>query len=178
VQGQRLYMQVDGLAVTPGGQDGFVVGNYSESLSGLVDSRPFLAKYSASTGAFLKGYNFDRDETRLGVGVAVDPTGQHVYVGDERNPFVGRTTARVYEVDVSRLHEARRFRLAGNDLCCDLAITPDGHLFAQVGPPHTRRSCSRSTAPARVRRSPAAWRWSDPRHRHSRRVRARSPTCS
>jgi hypothetical protein len=130
-------MQVDGLAVTPGGQDGFVVGNYSESLSGLVDSRPFLAKYSASTGAFLKGYNFDRDETRLGVGVAVDPTGQHVYVGDERNPFVGRTTARVYEVDVSRLHEARRFRLAGNDLCCDLAITPDGHLFAQVGPPHS-----------------------------------------
>ena len=61
VRGQRLYMQVDGLAVTPGGQDVFVVGNYSESLSGLVDSRPFLAKYSASTGAFLKGYEFDTD---------------------------------------------------------------------------------------------------------------------
>ena len=130
-------MQVDGLAVTPGGQDVFVVGNYSESLSGLVDSRPFLAKYSASTGAFLKGYQFDGDETRLGTGVAVDPTGQHVYVGDERNPFVGRTTARVYEFDVAGLHEVRRFRLAGNDLCCDLAFAPDGHLFAQVGPPHS-----------------------------------------
>jgi hypothetical protein len=137
VRGQRLYIQVDGLAVTPGGQDVFVVGNYSESLNGLVDSRPFLAKYSASTGAFLKGYEFDKDQTRLGSGVAVDPTGQHVYVGDERNPFVGRTTARVYEFDVSGLHEVRRFRLAGNDLCCDLAVTPDGHLFAQVGPPHS-----------------------------------------
>jgi hemin uptake protein HemP len=137
VRGQRLYMQVDGLAVTPGGHDVFVVGNYSERRSGLVDSKPFLAKYSASTGAFLKGYNFDRDETRLGVGVAVDPTGRHVYVGDERNPFVGRTTARVYEFDVSSLHELRRFRLAGNDVCCDLAVAPDGHLFAQVGPPHS-----------------------------------------
>ena len=137
VHGQRLYMQVDGLAVTPGGQDVFVVGNYSKSLSGLVDSRPFLAKYSASTGAFLKGYEFDRDETRLGSGVAVDRTGQHVYVGDERNPFVGATTARIYEFDVSGLHEVRHFRLAGNDLCCDLAVSPDGHLFAQVGPPRS-----------------------------------------
>jgi hypothetical protein len=137
VRGQRLYMQVDGLAVTPGGQDVFVVGNYSKSLSGLVDSKPFLAKYSASTGAFLEGYEFDTDETRLGTGVAVDPTGKHVYVGDERNPFVGRTTARIYEFDVSGLHKVRRFRLAGNDLCCDLAVTPDGRLFAQVGPPHS-----------------------------------------
>jgi hypothetical protein len=137
VRGERVYMQVDGLAVTPGGQDVFVVGNYSESLSGLVDSRPFLAKYSASTGAFLKGYQFDTDQTRLGTGVAVDPAGQHVYVGDERNPFVGRTTARIYEFDVAGLHEVRHFRLAGNDLCCDLAVTPDGHLFAQVGPPHS-----------------------------------------
>jgi hypothetical protein len=39
-------MQVNGLAVTPGGKDVFVVGNYSTSLSGLVDSKPFLAKYS------------------------------------------------------------------------------------------------------------------------------------
>ena len=53
------------------------------------------------------------------------------------NPFVGRTTARIYEFDVSGLHKVRRFRLAGNDLCCDLAVTPDGHLFAQVGPPHS-----------------------------------------
>ena len=67
----------------------------------------------------------------------MDPTGQHVYVGDERNPFVGRTTARIYEFDVSGLHKVRRFRLAGNDLCCDLAVTPDGHLFAQVGPPNS-----------------------------------------
>jgi hypothetical protein len=130
-------MQVDGLAVTPGGNDVFVVGNYSKSLRGLVDSKPFLAKYSVSTGTFLKGYNFDTDETRLGVGVAVDPTGQHVYVGDERNPFVGRTTARVYEFDVSGLHEVRHFKLAGNDVCCDLAVSPDGHLFAQAGPPHS-----------------------------------------
>ena len=137
VRGHRLHMQVDGLAVTPGGQDVFVVGNYSESLSGLVDSRPFLAKYSALTGAFRKGYEFDRDETRLGTGVAVDPTGQHVYVGDERNPFVGHTTARIYEFDVAGLHEVRRFSLAGNDLCCDLAVTPDGHLFVQVGPQHS-----------------------------------------
>ncbi len=136
-RGHRRYMQVDGLAVTPGGQDVFVVGNYSTSLSGLVDSRPFLAKYSASTGAFLKGYEFGSKETRLGSGVAVDPTGQHVYVGDEGNPFVTRTTARVYEFDVSGLHEVRSFRLAGNDLCCDLAVSPDGHLFAQVGPPHS-----------------------------------------
>jgi hypothetical protein len=137
VHGQRVYIQVDGLAVTPGGHDVFVVGNYSKSLSGLVDSRPFLAKYSASTGAFLNGYQFDSDETRLGSGVAVDPTGQHVYVGDERNEFVGRTTARIYEFDVSGLHKVRSFRLAGNDLCCDLAVAPDGHLFAQVGPPHS-----------------------------------------
>ena len=137
VRGQRFYMQVDGLAVTPGGQDVFVVGNYSESLSGLVDSKPFLAKYSASTGAFLKGYQFDTADTRLGSGVAVDPTGQHVYVGDVGNPFVVRTTARVYEFDVSGLHKVRGFRLAGNDLCCDLAIAPDGHLFVQVGPPHS-----------------------------------------
>ena len=67
----------------------------------------------------------------------MDPTGQHVYVGDERNPFVGRTTARIYEFDVSGLHEVRHFRLAGNDVCCDLAVSPDGHLFAQVGPPHS-----------------------------------------
>jgi hypothetical protein len=137
VHGQRFYMQVDGLAVTPGGQDVFVVGNYSESLSGLVDSKPFLAKYSASTGAFLKGTEFDRSETRLGSGVAVDPTGQHVYVGDVGNPFVVRTTARVLEFDVSGLHEVRSFRLAGNDLCCQLAVAPDGHLFVQVGPPHS-----------------------------------------
>ena len=137
VHGQRLYMQVNGLAVTPGGKDVFVVGNYSKSLKGLVDSKPFLAKYSASTGAFLKGYQFDSDETRLGSGVAVDPTGQHVYVGDERNPFVGRTTARIYEFDVSGLHEVRQFRLAGNDVCCDLAVSPDGHVFADVGPPHS-----------------------------------------
>jgi hypothetical protein len=137
VRGQRLYMQVDGLAVTPNGHDVFVVGNYSEKQRGLVDSKPFLAKYSASTGAFLKGYQFDGDETRLGSGVAVDPTGQHVYVGDERNEFLGRTTARVYEFDVSGLREVRHFRLAGNDLCCDLAVTPDGHLFAQVGPPRS-----------------------------------------
>jgi hypothetical protein len=137
VHGQRLYIQADGLAVTPSGKDVFVVGNYSESLRGLVDSKPFLAKYSASTGAFLKGYRFDTDGTRLGVGVAVDRTGQHVYVGDERNQFIGRTTARVYEFDVSRLHELRHFRLAGNDVCCALAVGPDGHLFAQVGPPHS-----------------------------------------
>jgi hypothetical protein len=137
VHGQKLYMQVDGLAVTPGGKDVFVVGNYSKSLKGLVDSKPFLAKYSAATGAFLKGYQFDSDETRLGSGVAVDPTGQHVYVGDERNPFVGRTTARIYEFDVSGLHELRHFRLAGNDVCCDLAVSPDGHVFADVGPPHS-----------------------------------------
>ncbi len=137
LRGQRHYLQVGGLAVTPNGHDVFVVGNASNSLSGLVNSRPFLAKYSALTGAFLKGYGFDGDETRLGVGVAVDPTGQHVYVGDERNPFVGRTTAGVYEFDVSSLHGVRRFSLAGNDLCCDLAVTPDGHLFAQVGPPHS-----------------------------------------
>ena len=137
VRGQRFYMQVDGIAVTPGGQDVFVVGNYSESLSGLVDSKPFLAKYSASTGAFLKGYQFDTTDTRLGSGVAVDPTGQHVYVGDVGNPFVVRTTARVYEFDVSGLHKVRGFRLAGNDLCCQLAIAPDGHLFVQVGPAHS-----------------------------------------
>ena len=109
----------------------------SSRLSGLVDSRPFLAKYSGSTGAFLKGSGFDGDETRLGVGVAVDPTGQHVYVGDERNQFVGRTTARIYEFDVASLHQVRRFALAGNDVCCDLAVSPDGHLFAQVGPPRS-----------------------------------------
>ena len=137
VRGQRRYLQVDGLAVTPNGRDVFVVGNVSKSLSGLVDSRPLLAEYSASTGAFLKSYSFDGDGTRLGVGVAVDPSGRHVYVGDERNPFVGRTTARIYEFDVARLHELRRFGLAGNDVCCDLAVTPDGHLFAQVGPPHS-----------------------------------------
>ena len=137
VRGQRFYMQVDGIAVTPGGQDVFVVGNYSESLSGLVDSKPFLAKYSASTGAFLKGYQFDTVETRLGSGAAVDPTGQHVYVGDVGNPFVVRTTARVYEFDVSGLHKLRGFRLAGNDLCCQLAVAPDGHLFVQVGPQHS-----------------------------------------
>ena len=137
VGGQRRYLQVDGLAVTPGGHDVLVVGNVSKSLSGLVDSRPYLAEYSASTGAFLRGTGFDGDETRLGTGVAVDPTGQHVYVGDERNPFVGRTTARIYEFDVARLHQVRRFSLAGNDVCCDLAVTPDGHLFAQVGPPHS-----------------------------------------
>ena len=130
-------MQVNGLAVTPGGKDVFVVGNYSKSLKGLVDSKPFLAKYSASTGAFIKGYQFDSDETRLGAGVAVDPTGRHVYVGDERNPFVGATTARIYEFDVSGLREVRHFRLAGNDVCCDLAVSPDGHLFADVGPPHS-----------------------------------------
>ncbi len=137
VRGQPRYLQVDGLAVTPNGRDVFVVGNVSKSLSGLVDSRPLLAEYSASTGAFLKSYSFDGDGTRLGVGVAVDPSGRHVYVGDERNPFVGRTTARIYEFDVARLHELRRFGLAGNDVCCDLAVTPDGHLFAQVGPPHS-----------------------------------------
>jgi hypothetical protein len=137
VHGQKLYIQADGLAVTPSGKDVFVVGNYSESLRGLVDSKPFLAKYSASTGAFLKGYRFDTDDTRLGVGVAVDPTGRHVYVGDERNQFVGRTTARIYEFDVAGLREVRHFNLAGNDVCCDLAISPDGHLFAQVGPPHS-----------------------------------------
>jgi len=137
VRGQRRYLQVDGLAVTPNGRDVFVVGNVSESLSGLVDSRPLLAKYSASTGAFLESYGFDGDGTRLGVGVAVDPSGRHVYVGDERNPFVGRTTARIYEFDVASLHELRRFGLAGNDVCCDLAVAPDGHLFAQVGPPHS-----------------------------------------
>ncbi len=137
VRGRKFYMQVDGLAVTPGGQDVFVVGNYSESLSGLVDSKPFLAKYSAPTGAFLKGFEFDTAETRLGSGVAVDPTGQHVYVGDVGNPFVVRTTARVYEFDVSGLHKVRGFRLAGNDLCCDLAVAPDGHLFVQVGPQHS-----------------------------------------
>ncbi len=137
LRGQRHYLQVDGLAVTPNGHDVFVVGNASKSLSGLVDSKPFLAKYSASTGAFLSGNGFDGDETRLGVGVAVDPTGQHVYVGDERNPFVGRTTARVYEFDVANVHEVRRFGLAGNDVCCDLAVAPDGHLFAQVGPPRS-----------------------------------------
>ena len=137
VRGQRRYLQVDGLAVTPNGRDVFVVGNVSKSLSGLVDSRPLLAKYSASTGAFLRSYGFDGDGTRLGVGVAVDPSGRHVYVGDERNPFVGRTTARIYEFDAANLHELRRFGLAGNDVCCDLAVTPDGHLFAQVGPPHS-----------------------------------------
>ncbi len=137
VGGQRRYLQVDGLAVTPGGHDVLVVGNVSKSLSGLVDSRPYLAEYSASSGAFLRGKGFDGDETRLGTGVAVDPTGQHVYVGDERNPFVGRTTARIYEFDVASLHQVRRFTLAGNDVCCDLAVTPDGHLFAQVGPPHS-----------------------------------------
>jgi hypothetical protein len=135
LRGQPHYLQVGGLAVTPNGHDVFVVGNLSDSLSGLVDSRPFLAKYSASTGAFLKGAGFDGDETRLGVGVAVDPTGQHVYVGDERSEFEGRTTARVYEFDVASLHKTRRFALAGNDVCCDLAVSPDGHLFAQVGPP-------------------------------------------
>jgi hypothetical protein len=137
VRGQRRYLQVNGLAVTPNGHEVFVVGNVSASLSGLVDSRPFLAEYSASTGVFLRGSGFDGDETRLGVGVAVDPTGQHVYVGDERNPFVGRTTARIYEFDVASLHQVRRFALAGNDVCCELAVTPDGHLFAQVGPPHS-----------------------------------------
>lgn len=137
VRGQRRYLQVDGLAVTPNGRDVFVVGNVSKSLSGLVDSRPLLAKYSASTGALLRSYGFDGDGTRLGVGVAVDPSGRHVYVGDERNPFVGRTTARIYEFDAASLHELRRFGLAGNDVCCDLAVTPDGHLFAQVGPPHS-----------------------------------------
>jgi len=67
--------------------------------------------------------------------VAVDPTGQHVYVGDERNQFIGNTTARVYEFDVKDLHPIRHFKLAGNDVCCDLAVAPDGHLFAQIGPP-------------------------------------------
>ena len=43
----------------------------------------------------------------------------------------------IYEFDVAGLHEVRRFRLAGNDLCCDLAVAPDGHLFVQVGPPHS-----------------------------------------
>jgi len=137
VHGQKLYIQADGLAVTPGGKDVFVVGNYSTGLRGLVNSRPFLAKYSASTGAFLKGYRFDTDDTRLGVGVAVDPTGQHVYVGDERNQFIGKTTARIYEFDVPGLHEVRHFKLAGNDVCCDLAVSPNGHLFAQVGAPHS-----------------------------------------
>jgi hypothetical protein len=31
----------------------------------------------------------------------VDPTGQHVYVSDERNPFIGRTIAGIYEFDAS-----------------------------------------------------------------------------
>lgn len=137
VRGQRHYLQVNGIAVTPNGHGVFVVGNVSDSLSGLVDSQPFLAKYSASTGAFLNGTGFDGDETRLGSGVTVDPTGQHVYVGDERNEFIGKTTARIYEFDVANLHRVRRFALAGNDLCCTLAFTPDGHLFTQVGPPRS-----------------------------------------
>jgi DNA-binding beta-propeller fold protein YncE len=134
VHGQKLYVQANGLAVTPNGAEVFVVGNYSESLSGDANSRPFLAKYSAASGAFLRGYNFDTNGERLGAGVAVDPSGEHVYVGDERNPFTGPTTARIYEFAVSHLDKLRRFRLAGNDLCCDLAVAPDGHLFAQVGP--------------------------------------------
>lgn len=88
VGGQRRYLQVNGLAVTPGGHDVLVAGNVSKSLSGLVDSRPYLAEYSASTGAFLRGEGFDGDETRLGTGVAVDPTG----------PTPSRSPARVAAV--------------------------------------------------------------------------------
>jgi hypothetical protein len=41
----------------------------------------------------------------------------------------------VYELDVKDVHPIRHFKLAGNDVCCDLAVAPDGHLFAQIGPP-------------------------------------------
>jgi hypothetical protein len=135
--GRAIYISVGGLAVTPNGRYVFVVGNYSDTLQGLVNSKPFLAKYSASTGAFLRGYNFDSDETRLGQGVAVDRSGTHVYVGDQRNPFIGHPNARIYEFDVAGLREVGSFRLAGNDVCCDLAVAPDDHLFAQIGPPHS-----------------------------------------
>lgn len=137
--GHALFITVGGLAVTPDGHSVFVVGNVSQTRPGLADSTPFLAKYSASTGAFLKGLRFDTDETRLGEGVAVDPAGTHVYVGDQRNPFLGHTTARIYEFDVAGLRKVRNFRLAGNDVCCDLAIAPDDHVFAQIGPPHSTK---------------------------------------
>lgn len=96
--GHALYISVDGLAVMPDGHDVFVVGNLSEKPRGLVNSKPFLAKYSASTGAFLKGYTFDSDENRPGQGVAVDRSGTHVYVGDQRNPFIGHPNAQILRV--------------------------------------------------------------------------------
>ena len=138
VRGQRFYMQVDGLAVTPGGQDVFVVGNYSESLSGLVDSKPFLAKYSASTGAFLKGYRIRHGQRRVSGAEWrwIRPASTSMSETWATRSWFERPRA-CYEFDVSGLHEVRGFRLAGNDLCCDLAVAPDGHLFVQVGPPHS-----------------------------------------
>jgi hypothetical protein len=138
LHGQAVYITVNGVAVTPNGRDVLVVGNFSET-PGLVDSKPFLAKYSASTGRFVKGYNFDGDGNRLGQGIAVDPSGTHVYVGDQRNPFIGHPNARIYEFDVAHLHKVRSFRLAGNDVCCDLAVASGGHVFAQIGPPHSTK---------------------------------------
>ena len=58
-------------------------------------------------------------------------------------------------------------------------VSPDGdHLHSGQHDRSRRARRSPSRAPARARRSPAASRRSDPRHRHSRRVRARSPTYS
>jgi hypothetical protein len=105
VRGQKRYLFVGGLAVTAGGHDVLVAGNVSTRPHDLSTSHPFLAEYSGSTGAFIAGYGFDRDQTHSASGVAVDPRGRHVYVGDQRNPFLARPTARVYEFDVPGLNQ-------------------------------------------------------------------------
>jgi hypothetical protein len=98
------------VAVTPAG--GAVLMGGSATTDG-TSFRPFVGEYSTSTGKFIRGATFDTSMNDLGGPLAVDSTGQYVYIADHTFKGGGPPN-RVFQLDVHGLGTVRAFVLHGS----------------------------------------------------------------
>jgi hypothetical protein len=130
--GNTLYVVGANIAATPNGAVVVLVGGDS---SDGDSSKPFVGEYSTATGQFLRGLNFDLTPGVDTDGVAVDPSGQHIFV----LASAATTEGNVYEFNISNLAEVREFPLNGNHVSPSMqpsSITvggPDNDVYVTVG---------------------------------------------
>ncbi len=134
IGGDQQWVAGD-VAVTPNGAVVFLSGGVTPNGS---DFQPFVGEYSAATGRFIRGSQFDLDSDDFGGPAAVDSTGQHLYVADSSS-FGADTQkpTRIFELNVGDLSPVRQFTLQGlpqNSVESIAVGGPDDDVFVTLVP--------------------------------------------
>jgi hypothetical protein len=124
------------VAVTPDGGAVLLGGGATTDGSTF---RQFVGEYSTSTGRFIRGATFDTDAKDDAGPLAVDSTGQYVYIADGTFK-AGGPPNRVFQLDVHGLGTVRAFTLHGNaalrsEQVDGIAVGgPDDDVYVLVSP--------------------------------------------